>query len=70
MKKKLDLDNLEVTSFVTKLNPSDHKGGMEDKCGVTLCPPCTEDPRTCAESKQSMCMKCADITVIEPDERG
>ena len=71
--KKLSLDNLKVKSFVTNLEGRTEMAGAERKviCGVTLCPPCTQDPIKCALSLESMCMTCVDTPIdIEPIDRG
>ena len=54
MKKKIELSELTVTSFVTK----DIYGGIK-VCGVTLCPPCTQDERACAAT-ETVCPGCID----------
>ena len=45
MRKKLNLKELKVQSFVTDLKHAQPMGGDPDlvACGVTLCPPCTRE---------------------------
>ena len=66
MKKKLNLDQLEVQSFVTtvRAKPTNEAGGVDvvdarPICGWTLCPPCTQDPLRCLLS-DTVCTGCID----------
>ncbi len=70
MKKKLNLNELEVQSFVTNMNWGDRKeiGGVDGICGWTLCPPCTQNPVNCFFSI-SDCPRCITVDDRTTDVR-